>query len=835
MTRDLREAIRLMRADPGFAAVIVLTLALGIGVTSTIFSVLNGVLLRPLQYGRPGELVVLWESNRQLGQPQEEVSGATYLDWRARSKSFSNIGAYRYRGFTLTGAGSATGAAERVASVDVSPALFTVLGISAQLGRTFSPEEERPGHERLAVLSHGAWQRRFGSDRGAVGRTMLLDGLPYEIVGVMPASFQFPPGDPAVEVWSPLTFDLTALASRPHRMYATMGRLASGVTIDRARAEMDGIAREIARDQPASNAGWGVSLVPAHEQVVGNIGPTLWVLFGAVVLVLLIACANITNLLLARSARAGRDFAVRAAFGASRLALVRRSLVESGVLAVSGGAFGLTLAWLGIRALRPLVPPSIPRADNIGLDLSVVGFSVLMTLGAGLLFGAVPAWRAMKPNLLDVLQEGGRSNTGSRRSRWLSDAMVISEVAVALVLVIGAGLLLRSFVRLTSVDPGFRTTNVLAMHIVLPDVRYRGAAPKKQFFDDFLERLRAVPSFERVSAVSALPMSPLGVLFELNFTIDGLEATSPSERPRAHYRGVMPGYFEAMAIPLRQGRTFDRFDGREDSRRVAIVNETLAKRYFGDDSPIDRQLKMPMAGDLTIVGVVADIRHDGLQAAAAPEVFVPYHAAGALADAPCRRDGPADGGRHGRGAGGSGRPRSLAAVRPDFTARRSGVSVDRAAAIQHAVDHRARAVRRGAGRGRRVRPRDVLGDAPHGGDRPARGARGAAAADVRAGRPWCAQIGSRRRGGWSRLRGGSGKIARAPALWRLGIRFGDLHRGRAHAHRRRPAGGDDAGPEGIENRSGSRAQAGVAAAFRWHRPIVRATQRPRLRSNTAKW
>ena len=624
MTRDLREALRLMRAGPGFAAVIVLTLALGIGVTSTIFSVLNGVLLRPLQYARPGELVVLWESNQQLGQPQEEVSGATYLDWRARSKSLANIGAYRYRGFTLTGAGSATGAAERVASVDVSPALFTVLGISAQLGRTFSPEEERPGHERLAVLGHGAWLRRFGGDRGVVGRTMLLDGVPYEIVGVMPASFQFPPGDPAVEVWSPLTFDLTALASRPHRMYATMGRLASGVTIDRARAEMDGIAREIAREQPASNAGWGVSLVPAHEQVVGNIGPTLWVLFGAVVLVLLIACANITNLLLARSARTGRDFAVRAAFGASRLALVRRSLVESGVLAVSGGVFGLTLAWLGIRALRPLVPPTIPRADNIGLDLSVVGFSVLMTLGAGLLFGAVPAWRAMKPNLLDVLQEGGRSNTGSRRSRWLSDAMVISEVAVALVLVIGAGLLLRSFVRLTSVDPGFRTSNVLAMHIVLPDVRYRGAAPKKQFFDDFLERLRAVPSFERVSAVSALPMSPLGVLFELNFTIDGLEAMSPSERPRAHYRGVMPGYFEAMAIPLRQGRTFDRFDGREDSRRVAIVNETLAKRYFGDDSPIDRQLKMPMAGDLTIVGVVADIRHDGLQAAAAPEVFVPY-------------------------------------------------------------------------------------------------------------------------------------------------------------------------------------------------------------------
>ena len=612
-----------MRANPGFAAVIVLTLALGIGVNSTIFSVLNGVLLRPLQYAKPSELVVLWEQNTQLGQEQQDVSGATYLDWRERSKTFASMAAYRYRGFTLTGEGSGSGAAERVASVDVSPALFTVLGVPTELGRTFSAEEERPGHERLSVLSHGAWIRRFGGDRNVIGKTMLLDGQPHEIVGVMPASFQFPAGDPDVEVWSPLTLDLTSLASRPHRMYKTIGRLAAGASIDQARPEMARIAADIAREHPDSNAGWTASLVPAHEQVVGKIGPTLWVLFSAVVLVLLIACANIANLLLARSARAARDFAVRAAFGASRWVLVRRSLVESGVFAVSGGVAGLALAWLGIRALRPLIPSTIPRADSIGLDVPVVLFTVVMTLGAGLLFGAVPAWRAMKPNLLDALQEGGRSATISRRSRLLSDAMVISEVAIALVLVIGAGLLLRSFVRLTDVDPGFRTSKVVAMHVVLPDVRYRGGAPKKQFFNDFLTRLRAVPSFEQVSAVSALPMSPLGVQFELDFTIDGLGASSPSERPRARYRGVMPGYFEAMAIPVRAGRVFDNFDGRDQAQRVAIVNETLAKRYFGGD-PINRVVKMPMAGDLTIVGVVADIKHDGLQADAAPEVFVPY-------------------------------------------------------------------------------------------------------------------------------------------------------------------------------------------------------------------
>jgi putative ABC transport system permease protein len=622
VTRDLREAFRQMRARPGFAAVIVLTLALGIGVNTTIFSVLHGVLLRPLQYANPGELVVLWEANPQLGQNQEEVSGATYLDWRTRSRAFAGIGAYRYRGFTLTGAGN--GAPERIASVDVSPALLTVLGVTPIAGRTFTAEEERPGHEHLALLSYGAWMRRFGGDRDVIGRSLLLDGLSYQILGVMPQGFQLPAGDPDVEVWSPLTLDLTSLASRPHRMYKTIGRLAAGVTIDQARAEMDRIARDIAREHPDSNAGWGVSLVPAHEQVVGDIGPTLWVLFSAVVLVLLIACANIANLLLARSALAARDFAVRAAFGAGRGALVRRSLVESGLFAATGGLAGLALAWAGIHVLRPLIPSTVPRADGIGLDLPVLGFTVAMTIGAGLVFGAVPAWRAMKPNLLEVLQEGGRSSTISRRSRWLSDAMVIAEVAVALMLVIGAGLLLRSFVRLTSVDPGFRTSNVVALHMALPDVRYRGSAPRTMFFQDLLTRLRAVPAFDRVSAVSALPMSPLGVQFELNFTIDGLEASSPSERPRARYRGVFPGYFEAMAIPLRAGRLFDGFDGRDEGPRVAIVNETLARRYFGRASPINRQVKMPMAGDLTIVGVVGDVKHDGLQAQVAPEVFVPY-------------------------------------------------------------------------------------------------------------------------------------------------------------------------------------------------------------------
>lgn len=620
MTRDLREVLRFLGANPGFTAVVVLTLALGIGVNSTIFSVLHGVMLRPLQYADPDRLVVLWETNRERSQDQSDVSGATYLDWRERTRTLSGIGAYRYRGFTLTGPEGA----ERVTSVDVSPALFRVLGVPPLVGRTFTDEEERPGGERFAVLSHGAWLRRFGGNRGVIGQTMILDGQPREIIGVMPADFRLPAGDPEVEIWSPLTLDLSALLSRPHRMYKTIGRLAPGATLEQARADMDRVALDIAGENPDSQTGWGVTLVPAHEQVVGRIGGTLWILFGAVVVVLAVACANIANLLLARSARASREFAVRAAFGAGRWALVRRSAVESGVLALAGGSLGLGLAWWGVHALRPLIPSSVPRADGIGLDPMVIAFTAVIAIGSGLLFGLVPAWRAMRPDLLETLQEGSRSATPSRRARWLSDLMVVGEVSLALVLVIGAGLLLRSFVRLTSIDPGFRTSRVVSLHVVLPETRYPSGAARRQFFHDLLERLRKVPAFEKVGVVSALPMSPLGVQFEIPFTIDGLESSSPSERPRAQYRGVMPGYFEVMDIPIRAGRLFDDFDGRDAGRSVAIVNETLAKRYFGAASPIDRKVKMPMAGDLTIVGLVGDVKHDGLQAAALPEVFVPY-------------------------------------------------------------------------------------------------------------------------------------------------------------------------------------------------------------------
>ncbi|HVD93031.1 MAG TPA: ABC transporter permease [Vicinamibacterales bacterium] len=621
MTTDIREAVRSFTSQPGFSLVVILTLALAIGVNSAIFSVLNGVLLRPLDYADPGRLVVVWESNAAAGQPQSETSGATYLDWRARARTFSSLGAFRARGFTLT----TNGNSEHIASVETSPALFRVLGVSPLVGRVFTEEEEQPGHEKLAILSYGAWRRRFGGRADIAGQPIVLDGQTFEVIGVMPRTFQFPAGDRDVDAWSPLTLDVRSLLTRPHRMYRTIGRLAPGATIAQAQGEMDGIAADLAREHPEANAGWGVRLVPAHEQVVGDIGGTLWVLFGAVVLVLLIACANIANLLLARSARVAKDFSIRAALGAGRGVLVRRSLVESGLLAASGALAGLGVAWAGVRVLRRLIPPTVPRADQIGLDLPVLAFTAAIAVASGLLFGLVPAWRAMSPDLTNMLQETGRGFTAGRRTRRLSDVMVVAEVALALMLLVGAGLLIRSFVNLTSVSPGFRTSRVVSLEVVLPETRYATGASKREFYSALLDSVRALPGVTHAGAVSALPLSPLGTQFDIPFTIDGLEATSPSDRPRAAYRAVMAGYFEAMAIPLRKGRLFDTFDGRDRGPRVAIINETVAKRYFPGSDPLNRQVKMPMAGDLTIVGVVGDVKHDGLQLAAKPEVFVPYY------------------------------------------------------------------------------------------------------------------------------------------------------------------------------------------------------------------
>jgi predicted permease len=618
MIRDLREALRSLGRTPGFTGIVVSTLALLIGVNVTIFSALDAVVLSPLGYAEPDRLVMIWESNPQLGVEREDVSGATFADWRERSTSFESMAIYRYKGGTLTGAEEP----EPVVTVEASPALFPLLGVGSRIGRVFTPEEETPGNEHLVILSHGAWTRRFASDPGVLGGTVSLDGEPYTIVGVMPEGFTFPAGDPSVEMWSPLTMGAEVLNVRPHRMYVAIGRLTPGASMETAGAEMSSIAREIADENPMTNRGWGVNLVGAKEQFVGPIGQTLWVLFAAVALVLLIGCVNIANLLMARSIRSARDYAVRAAFGASAGALLRRSLTESMVLAVGAGLLGAALATGGVGWLRRVLPAEIPRTAEIGLDPAVLAFAVIVTLTAGLLFGLLPALRVMRPRVSETLQDAGRGATPSRRSRRLGQGMVASEVALALVLLTGAGLLVRSFLLLTSVDPGFRVENVVSAAITLPATRYGDQAQQSQFFTELTDRVTELPGIDTAGVVSSLPLSSLGTEFDIPFSFEGLDASSPSERPQAKYRAVVPGYFETLGIPVVEGRSIDRLDGT-GTRMVTVINQVMATRYFGERNPVGTTLNMPMLGDLEIVGVVGDVRHQGLAVEAEPEVFVP--------------------------------------------------------------------------------------------------------------------------------------------------------------------------------------------------------------------
>ncbi len=618
MTRDLREAIRFLVSNPSFSLVVIVTLSLAIGVNTTIFSALNSVILRPLDYREPDGIVMLWENNLDLGINQEVVSAATYIDWRERATSLNSIGLYRHSGFVL----ETNGEVERVRSLRISPLVFNVLGIDAALGRTFTQLEERPGNERLVILSHGAWERRFGKDPSAIGTSLFLDNEPYEVVGVMPPDFEFPAGEP-VEMWTPLTLGLEDLPSRPHRMYNAIARLAPGTTIAAARNEMGTIAAEIAEENPESNAGWGVTMMSAHEFVVGNVSSTIWFLFGAVGLVLLIGCINVTSLLLARSTRSARDLAIRSAFGANGWLLVRRALIESLLLATASGLIGLLLAFWGTGLLRGVMPDTVPRVQDIGVNLKVLGFTAGISLLAGLISGVVPAIRAMSPRLTEILQEGGIGKVSGRRGRWLTSTLVVAEVSLAVMILIGAGLLIRSFVLLTDVDPGFRNKNVVSVVVSLPESRYsfRDQAP---FFDALLAEIEAVPNYDQVGLVSTLPMSPVGNDFEIAFTVSGLDAESPSERPRAGYRAVSPGYFQAMGIQLLRGRAFDRFDS-EQGHKVIIINEALRKRFFDGVDPIGQMMMgMPMLGDMEIVGVVADVLHSGLGSQPQPEVFVPF-------------------------------------------------------------------------------------------------------------------------------------------------------------------------------------------------------------------
>jgi putative ABC transport system permease protein len=611
--QDLRYGARTLWKRPGFTLVAVLTLALGIGANTAIFSVVNAVLLKPLPYRDPARLVQVWEHKAREGGEQDTISPQNFEDWRAQSSSFEAMSAYEYESFVLTGAGEP----ERVVGIKASSAFVDVLGVRPALGRGFLPGEDAPGAGRVAVLSERLWRRRFGGRADALGQSVTLNGLSHTVVGVMPADFSFP--SPRLDVWVP-SVDL----SRPrgdHFMFG-VARLKDGVSLGQAQGELDVIARRLGEQYPDTNRNGGVLLVPLQEELVGGARTALLVLLGAVLFMLLIACVNVANLLLARSAARRREFAVRAALGASRTRLVRQLLTESMLLSLAGGGVGFLLAVWGVDLILAAGAGAIPRASEVGVDSRAFFFTLAASALTGLLFGLAPALNFSAPDVNGALKEGGRGASAGRRQARSQGALVVAEIALALVLLVGGGLLLKSYARLRGVDPGFDAGRVLTARLDLPEVRYGERASQADFARRALERLRALPGVEAAGVVNDLPLS--GSRSSRSFDLDGREQ---SPTPQADYRKASPDYFRAAGIRLVRGRGFNEADD-EAAPPVAVINEACARRYFAGEEPLGRRLIYSdgHGGQLKreVVGVVADVKHESLAAQREPEVYVPF-------------------------------------------------------------------------------------------------------------------------------------------------------------------------------------------------------------------
>jgi putative ABC transport system permease protein len=611
LLRDMRLAVRQFAKSPGFSVVAVLTLALGIGANSAMFSVVNGVLLRPLPFPEPGALVRVYEVVPRIGR--FPVAPANFLDWRARNKTFERVAAFTVGSATL----AERDMPERVTMAFVSWDLFDVLQVKPVLGRTFVSEEDTPLGGNVIILSHGTWQRRFAGDPQILGRSVVLSGTPCEVVGVMPPRFAFPTQE--VEFWQPVGLD-SAKAPRGAHYLSVVARLRNGTSIDQASAEMKTIAEVLAQEHVESSKDESAEVIAIHEQVVGRIRPALLTLLAAVGVVVLIACGNVANLLLVRASARAREIAIRTALGASRRRLMVQMVGESLVLALAGGAGGLLLAYATIEPLRALNAGSIPRISEVAIDARVLAFTLLLCLITGIVFGLVPAWQASRTNVVEAMKEGGRSSAGST-GRWLRNIVVVGEVALSLVLLVGAALLLRSFSRLVAVDPGFRAENVLTFRVALPQTSYKNAAERTTFFDDFLDRLRRVPRVKSAGMVQSLPVRDE---YRLAVGIQG-RPTPPGSGPSENYRIITPGYFESLGIPLRRGRTFTDQDTAR-SPLVAVVDEAFARRHFPGEDPIGRGLSLGNGTDgfFEIVGIVGDVRYGGLDAGEEPTIYVPY-------------------------------------------------------------------------------------------------------------------------------------------------------------------------------------------------------------------
>jgi putative ABC transport system permease protein len=619
---DLRFALRQLRKSPGFTIIAVLTLALGIGANSAIFSVVDAVLLRPLAFHEPSRLVAIWETNEQPGaQPnyRNEAAKGNFYDWRAQNQVFEQISALTYANFNLSG----TGEPERIQGASVSFNYFQTLGVQPVLGRTFRAEEEKSTTGRVAIISHELWQRRFGADPSVAGRKVTFNGEPFTIVGIMPAGFEVQfPTSLRVEIWTPLRAGSSDTDRIEHYLYV-IGRLRAGVSLEHAQAGMNVIARQLQQQYPDTNQVSGINVIPLHRQLVGDIQPYIYLLFAAVGFVLLIACANVANLLLARLAARQREFAVRLALGAGRGRIVRQVLTESVVLATFGALLGLLIAAYGIPALRSLAPPDLPRLSEIALSGPAFVWTAMILVSTSIAFGLVPALRFSRTEMSQTLHAGART-TGNASQNRLGRFLVMAEIALALLLLVGAGLMIRSSMRLQQVDPGFEEKNLLTMNIALPRQKYKDAGQANAFFDRLLERIGNLPGVMATGGVDPLPMS--GSDSTTGVVVDGQAIGSIANRPEVGERLVTPGYFQTMGIPILEGRPFTR-DDRSDAPLVIVVNEALARRFFPGQHALGKRLGLEEDGKLKwaeIVGVVGNIKHRRLDAEIKPELYETY-------------------------------------------------------------------------------------------------------------------------------------------------------------------------------------------------------------------
>ena len=616
---DARYGIRNLLKRPGFSAIAIITLALGIGANSAIFSAINALLLKPLPIPNQDRVVAIWDKNPSRGVDHNEVAFANYLDWRAQSHSFDQLALERWWSTNLTGGDMP----ERIQGFLVSSNFFDVVGVKPVQGRNFLPNENEPGKDGVAIIAYSLWQRRFGSDPAIVNKTITTNGIARTVIGVLPEGFNYPKG---AEIYSPIAMTPELIKSRNNHSYYVIGRLKDSVTLQSAQADIDTITARLATQYPDTNVGLGATVYPIVADTTRIYSTAMWIMMAAVGFVLLIACANVANLTLARAGARQKEMALRAALGASRWRIVRQLLVECMIIALFGGAAGIVVAYWGIDLLRAANPGDAAKyADgwkNFGLNYQVLAFTFGLSLLSGFIFGLAPAWQASKPNVNDALKEGGRNvSAGSHRLR---SVLVVSEIALSLMLLIGAGLFMRSFAALLKSDPGFNPEGVLTANLNLPIAKYKQETERAAFYSDLVQRVKVLPGVQSAAVVNYIPLG--GANSSDDFLVEGAPEPKAGQENEGRYRVCSPGYFQTMGISILKGRSFTDQD-KAGSLPVVIVNETLARKYWPSGDALGKRIRfygpLERAPWMEIVGIVQDVKHE-LNSPVTPEYYLPH-------------------------------------------------------------------------------------------------------------------------------------------------------------------------------------------------------------------